>query len=218
MFLNAIRIKKCVIKAVNECPFVSNCFPDQYKTQEMCYTVVSNDPPLIVNCPDKYITQKMCDEAVDEHPFLTVYWADIYITQKKCDEAVAYSLTVLKLILNWFVTSEMIKKIFTALYADKNIVYFDEGSGHAVFNCKRMAILNIDFNNVSLDDKFDEDDPNTIILMRLLTWHIIFRKWKEVKKELSEELMPVAWHPNRCCDWCMSGEEKKIDPMFIEEL
>ena len=31
--------------------------------------------------------------------------------------------------------------------------------------------------------------------------------------------MPVAWHPNRWWDWCMSEDEKKeIDPMFIEEL
>ena len=31
--------------------------------------------------------------------------------------------------------------------------------------------------------------------------------------------MPVAWHPDRWWDWCMSEDEKKeIDPMFIEEL
>ena len=31
--------------------------------------------------------------------------------------------------------------------------------------------------------------------------------------------MPVAWHPDRWWDWCMSENEKKeIDPMFIEEL
>ena len=31
--------------------------------------------------------------------------------------------------------------------------------------------------------------------------------------------MPVAWHPNRWWDWCMSEDGmKKIDPMFIEEL
>ena len=31
--------------------------------------------------------------------------------------------------------------------------------------------------------------------------------------------MPVAWHPNRWRDWCVSEDEKKeIDPVFIEEL
>ena len=62
-----------------------------------------------------------------------------------------------------------------------------------MFGCKGMGILNIDLNNVSLDDKFDEDDPDSIILMGLLAWYIKFRKRKELKKELSEELMAVAW-------------------------
>ena len=29
----------------------------------------------------------------------------------------------------------MIKKLFTTLYSDENILYFNEGSGDAVFNC-----------------------------------------------------------------------------------
>ena len=53
----------------------------------------------------------------------------------------------------------------------------------------------------------------------LQAWHIKLEKHKELKKELSEELMLVAWHPSRWWDWCMSEDEKKeIDPMFIEEL
>ena len=31
--------------------------------------------------------------------------------------------------------------------------------------------------------------------------------------------MPVAWHPDRQWDWCMSEDEKKeIDPMLIKQL
>ena len=31
--------------------------------------------------------------------------------------------------------------------------------------------------------------------------------------------MPVAWHPSRWWDWCMTGDEKKErNPMFIVEL
>ena len=36
-----------------------------------------------------------------------------------CDEAVDDSLATLKLIPDWFVRSKMIKKRFTALYADE---------------------------------------------------------------------------------------------------
>ena len=49
------------------------------------------------------------------------------------------------------------------MYGDKNIYYFNEGSGDVVFDCKGMSSLNIDLNNISLDDKFDEDGPDTCI-------------------------------------------------------
>ena len=35
---------------------------------------------------------------------------------------------------DWFVTSKMIKKLFTDLYADENILYFYEDFDDAVFN------------------------------------------------------------------------------------
>ena len=37
-----------------------------------------------------------------------------------------------------------------------------------MFNCNEMGILNIDLNNINLDNNFDESDPDTIILIRLL--------------------------------------------------
>ena len=61
-----------------------------------------------------------------------------------------------------------------------------------------MGILNIDLNNINLDDpNYDKDDPKTIIHVRLLAWHIKSEKCKAPKKELTEELMLVAWHPRR---------------------
>ena len=72
---------------------------DQYKTQEICGIAVSLYPLLIAFCPDKNITQKMCDETVDD------------------------SLAALKLILDWFGTSKMIKRLYTALYADDGLLF-----------------------------------------------------------------------------------------------
>ena len=74
----------------------------------------------------------------------------------------------MKLILNWFVTGKMIKEPFTALYADESVLYFNENSGNTVFSCNEMSILNIDLNNIYLDNTFDEDDLDTVILIRLL--------------------------------------------------
>ena len=55
----------------------------------------------------------------------------------------------------------MIKKLLTALYADDNVLYFDEESRDAVFCCN--------LNNINLDDtNYDKDNPGTIIHIRIL--------------------------------------------------
>ena len=49
------------------------------------------------------------------------------------------------------------------MYADKNILYFNEDSSNVLFSCNEISILDIDLNNISLDDKFNEDDLDTIM-------------------------------------------------------
>ena len=66
-----------------------------------------------------------------------------------------------------------------------------------------MGIFNIDLNNINLDNNLDEDDPDTIILVRLLAWHIKFEERKALKKELSQELMPLVRHRSRWGNLCM---------------
>ena len=134
------------------------------------------------------IKLKKYDRVVSEDLFLIMYCTDKYITQKIVDD----SLAALKLIPDWFVTSKMVKKLFTALYADENILYFDEDFGDVVFNWNGRGILNIDLNNINLDNNFGEYNPDTIIIVRLLAWHIKFEKCKALKEELNEELMPIA--------------------------
>ena len=63
------------------------------------------------------------------------------------------------------------------MYADDNILYFSEDSCNFAFSCNEMVILNIDLINS------DEDDPDTIILIRLLPWHINFEKRTALKKD-----------------------------------
>ena len=81
-----------------------------------------------------------------------------------CDEALA----ALKLIPDWFVTSKLIEKRYTVLHADDGVVFIDEDSGDVTFCCNEVGILGLKFNNINLDNNFDEDDPDTIILIRLL--------------------------------------------------
>ena len=45
------------------------------------------------------------------------------------------------------------------MYADENIIYFNEDSGDVIFDYNEMDIVNINLNNINLDDNFDEEDP-----------------------------------------------------------
>ena len=66
---------------------------------------------------------------------------------------------------DWFVTSKMTKKLYSALYVDDGLFFFDEDSGDITFCYDEMDILNVNLNNINLDNHFDEDDSDTNILI-----------------------------------------------------
>ena len=68
----------------------------------------------------------------------------------------------------------MIKKLYNALYADDGPLFLDDDSGDVTFCCNEMGILSVNLNNINLDNIFDEDDPDAIILIRLLVWYSKF--------------------------------------------
>ena len=200
-------------KAVDTYPSTTKFFPECYKTQKICHRAVQRCFFVFDSIPDKYKTQEICNVAASLYfPFI-LYCPYKYITQEMCSEAVEDSLAALKLIPDWFVTSKIIKKLFTALYVGKSILYFNEDSGDAVNNYNEVGIVNIDLHDINLDINFDEDDPATIILIR----HIKFENRKAPKKEIKEKLMPVVWHPNRWWNFCVpEHKEKGKEPIIAE--
>ena len=169
-------------KAINTYHSTIQFVPDCYKTQEMCDQTVNKCFLAFAYIPDQYKNQEMCDRAISEDAFMLVYCPGKYKTQRMCDEAVYDCLAALKFILDWFVTSKMVKKFLTALYADDIILYFDEDSGDVIFSCNEIGSLRIDLNNNNLGNtNYNEDDPKTIIQVRLLGWHSKFEKRKALK-------------------------------------
>ena len=73
-----------------------------------------------------------------------------------------------------------IKECYTASYADNGLLFSNEDSGTVTFFCNEMGIFGVNL-NINLDNNFDEDDSDTIILSRLLAWHS--KKYKTLKKE-----------------------------------
>ena len=43
----------------------------------------------------------------------------------------------------------------------------------------------------------------------VIEWYKGYKQRKTQKEQIKEELMPVAWHPNRYWDWCMPKDEKQ---------
>ena len=40
-------------------------------------------------------------------------------------------------------------------------------------------------------------------------WFNGYKERQAQKAQIKEELMPIAWHPDRYIDWCFDEEEKK---------
>ena len=73
------------------------------------------------------------------------------------------------------------------LYPDDNILYLNEDSDDAMFSCNEMGVLSIDFNDINLSGtNYAENDPETVINIKLLAWYSKFEKHKAPKKELNE--------------------------------
>ena len=112
-----------------------------------------------------------------------IYCPDKYKTQRRCDEAVVDSLAALKIIADWFVTSKMVKKIYIILYATDGLLFFDEDSGDVIFCTNEMGIFSVNYNDIIIDSNFNEDDPDTIILLSGFWLGIVnFKKCKALKK------------------------------------
>ena len=59
----------------------------------------------------------------------------------------------------------------------------------------------------------DEDDYcNDLVLIE---WYKRYEKRKAQKASIKKELMPIAWHPSRWWDWCVSEDEKKETETFF---
>ena len=109
----------------------------------------------------------------------------------------------------------MIKILDDASFANDDIIIINKYSNNVTFFDSNMGILSANLDKINLDNvNLNEDDPETIVHVRLIAWHNIF-KCKPFKKDIGKELMPAAWHPTRWWDWCMPKDEKEGTDTFV---
>ena len=83
----------------------------------------------------------MWDRIISDDPFWMRYVPDQYKHQQIFDKAVDDSLAVLKFVPDCFVTSKMIKLLFTPLYAGQSRLYFYENSCNVVLIVMEWVFL-----------------------------------------------------------------------------
>ena len=178
--------------------YVAQCF----KTQEMWDKPVDVDPSVIQFVSELSKLKKCVIKLLILLILVFDSIPDRFKTQKMCDKAVDDFLPTWKFVPDWLVTSKMIKKLYNTVFADDDILFFVEDSGNVSFLSDEMGILSVNLDNINLyDGNFYENDPETIIYVRLLAEHYRYKKCKGFTKEISKKLMIVAWHPTRWLDW-----------------
>ena len=67
---------------------------------------------------------------------------------------------------------------------------------NTIFSCNEIDTFNIDLNNISLDNNFDEDDSDTIILIIIPDFWLGIANLKNGKQLKNDKwrINAIAWH------------------------
>ena len=74
----------------------------------------------------------------------------------------------------------MLEKLDNSFHANDDILFYSEDFDKVTFIACQRHIIDEDFDEINLDSdaNFDEDDPETVIYVRLLVWRSTFKKHK----------------------------------------
>ena len=143
----------------------------------------------------------MCNKAVKEAPRKLRYVPDNLKSQGMCKKAFEKNTRTLQYVLNHFKTQEMCERA-----VEENIW--------------SLVYVPDQYKTQEMCDKAVEEDP---WLLKYVPDNFKKQKMKAVKKKsiqalqktqaqkakIKEDLMPIALHPSRWCDWCVPEDEKR---------
>ena len=163
--------------------------PDRIKTQGLCNEAVGADPGLLAYTPDRVKTQEVCNEAVAHNSYTLRFIPDHLKTQEMCNEVMRNNPAAFFLIPDHFKTQAMCTK---AIEVNPWQLYY--APDHIKTQEKQLKIWHY-------GDDYCIDDE-------LIKWYEGHQKRKAQKAKIKEELLLIAWHPNRVMDWCVSKDGK----------
>ena len=154
-------------------------------TQEMWNEEVQRAPWKLKLVPVQYKTQEMCNEAVQRFSWTLVWVPAQFVTQEMCNKAMEKRPWALVWVPDQYKTQKMCNEV---LRSDPEML-------------EHVPDWFVTLQEMWHED-FDDHDE-------LITWRDAYIKRKTQKAKIKEELMPVAWHPDRWCNWCVPEHEKK---------
>ena len=100
------------------------------------------------------------------------YCLDRYKTQEICDKVVDICLPTLNFLPDCFVTNEMLEKLDNIAFSIDDIDLNDADCDNVTLFSNDIGLVTIDLNNINIDDdNFEEEDPETIVLIRVIVWY-----------------------------------------------
>ena len=179
-------------RAVEKDPWQLKDVLYHFKTEKMCERAVEAGYSKFD--PGHFKTGKMCGKVVCMEPCNLEYVPDHFNTEEMCDEAVRRRPCTIEFIPDHFKTQEMCDKA----------VKDDTSSLQFLPDCFiTRGWVNMWYDNYYDDDYYDDYED------KFFKWFDGYKKLKVRRASIKEELLPIAWHPSRHWDWCMSEEEKK---------
>ena len=140
--------------------------------------------------PDHLKTQRVCIEVVEKYPWLLKYVPDHFKTEEMCTKALYDCLRLFGGVPDHLKTRKMC----------------NEAVGGYLWLLEHIPGWFIIRQQIKIwydDDYWHEDDG-------IIKWYQGYKKQKAQKAKIKEELLPIAWHPDRVMDCCMPGEEKRL--------
>ena len=155
----------------------------------MCNEAVHWDPYTLDYALDCLKAEEMYEQTMCENPAAFFLIPNHFKIQGMCIKAVEVDLWQIYDVPDYLKTQEICD----------DVVWGDPCSLQYVpdwFVAQQQLKIWEDY-----DDCWNGDD--------IIEWYDGYQKSKDHKAKIKEELIPIAWHPNRVIDWCMSEDEKR---------